>query len=300
MNQAWLSVVIPSKNRPEGIRRLLANLNGQDYAADRIEVIVIDDGSEPQYSYADERVRVIRHAKSAGAQKSRNEGMQAANGDIVFICDDDIELIGSDFVSQAMRLFAERDDIVAVIPRKIDVEGEEGSKQELEFSTSRATLYSGDLVRRERKAGPTPWGGGIFFVRRREIVSLGGYDGIYGLNGGHSFREESDVHARLRKQGYLLWYEPEICIKHHIVSSGGHGAHIGRRLYWIAHNHIIFAKRHLAWWPLRAVGFLFDVLRYSWVQGRFRYTLSMLRGYGAGWRNALRDRGPGRNLWLGS
>jgi len=293
-----VSIVIPSKDRRAGVQSLIDDLRRQDYPQDKLEILVIDDGSQPPYHLTEQNVRLIRHHHSQGAQKSRNEALAVAGGEITLILDDDMELIGNDYLSKAVEVFHTHPQVAAVFSRKIDVLTHNGREKTLEFSTARPTLYSGDLVKYSSTSGPIDWGHGSYFARRNLLLDLGGYDRIYGLNGGHSFREESDVHARLRRQGYKLWYLPDITIKHHIISTGGHGPSVGHRLYWIAHNHIIFLRRYFGCWPLRAVGFLLNVVRYSWVQGRFRYTFHMLCGYGAGWRNALRDQGPGRNHWL--
>jgi len=293
-----ISVVIPSKDRPGGVASLLRDLRRQAYPAENLEICVIDDGSSPAYRLAAPGLRVIRHEQSQGAQRSRNEALAAAKNEIVFLCDDDVELLGDDCLSQAAAVFVKQPEVAAVFVRKIDVLRRGARVRELELSISRPTFYSGDLVPCRHPEGPAAWGCGIYFARRRLLLDLGGYDGVYGLNGGHSFREESDLHARLRAAGHVIWYLPRIAIKHHVTETGGHGPAVGRRLYWFAHNHLVFARRHLRYWPLRAVGFLLDVGRYTWVQGRFRHVLPMLRGYLAGWRNALRDRGPGANNWL--
>jgi len=280
------------------VEELLGDIRRQDYPQTKLEIVIIDDGSDEPYLLSDQEVQVIRHESSQGAQRSRNEGLEAACGEIALIVDDDIELVDNDFISKAMEIFRRYPRVAAVVSRKIDVLKIKAQEKLLEYSTSRPTFYSGDLINQPNSEGPTKWGHGIYFVRREVLLNIGGYDGIYGLNGGHSFREESDVHGRLRQNGYIIWYLPTITIKHHIVQSGGHGGSTGKRLFWIAHNHIVFIRRYLSWWPLRGVGFLIDVFRYSWVQGRFRYIIIMLGGYIAGWIDALRDRGPGRNLWL--
>ena len=293
-----VSAIIPSKDRFPSVVSLVADLCRQDYPSDKLQILVIDDGSTPPYSFHNENASVIRHKIPQGAQKSRNEGLRAAAGEVALIIDDDIELVGPDFIRRAVTVFQRYPRVAAVVGRKYDLIENTPDDRTREFSTSRTTWYSGDLVKSEDTAGPIRWGHGIYFVRRRLLLEMGGYDGIYGLNGGHSFREESDVHARLRRLGFIIWFLPNIAVKHHIVSSGGHGPNIRRRLYWIAHNHIVFSRRYLRCWTLRALGFLLDIIRYSWVQGHGRYLFSMFRGYLAGWRNALRDHGPGQNPWL--
>jgi len=292
-----VSAVVASKDRRAGVERLIGDLGRQGYPAGRLEIVVVDDGSASAYKLG-QGVRVIRHERSLGAQRSRNEGVAAARGELVLMLDDDIELEGDDFIRRGVEVLGRQEGVALVAGRKMDVTGENGRARTAEFSVGRLTGYSGDLVRGEAAGGEVDWPNQVYLVRRAALLEIGGYDGIYGLNGGHSFREESDVHARLRARGYRLWHEPRMGVRHHITSEGGHGASVGRRLFWIAHNHIIFLRRHVKWWRLRALGFLIDVGRYSWVQGRFRYLFSMLGGYAAGWRNALRDRGCGKNPWL--
>jgi len=299
MSQLTVSVIIPSKDRLAGIERILNNLSTQDYPSALIEIILIDDGSTSPYIFSQNNLQIIRHQESHGAQQSRNEGLQIATGDIAFIMDDDIELIGNSFISKAVAVYENQPQVAALFSKKIDVIEKNGQILHHEFSTSKLTFYSGELLNKIMPSGPYTWGHGPFLSARRDIIlKIGGYDGIYGLNGGHSFREESDVYARIVAAGHLVWYLSEIEIHHHVIATGGHGSDIGKRLFWIAHNHMIFIKRHIPLWQLKGIGFIFDILRYSWHQGKFIHMPSMIRGYFAGWANALRDQGPGKNKWL--
>lgn len=293
-----VTAFIPSKNRLDSVMSLIEDLRRQDYPQEKLNIIVIDDGSSPAYDLQALDVQVIRHDVSCGAQASRNEGIEQARSEFLFLLDDDIELLGNDFLTRSVNVLQNSPNVAAVFGKKYDVHVGETNPIEHEYSVSRPAIYSGDLIPVKSNGGPIDWGCMICLARRSVIVNCGGLDGIYGLNGGHSFREESDLQARIRAKGHILWYLPEIAFRHKIIDSGGHGPAVGKRLYWIAHNHMIFLKRHLRLWPLRAMGFLVDVFRYSWVQGHLRHTLSMLRGYLAGWRNALRDKGPGQNPWL--
>ncbi|MFH1045405.1 MAG: glycosyltransferase, partial [Candidatus Omnitrophota bacterium] len=40
-----LSLIIPTRNRKEALRRCLLSLKAQDYPQDKYEVLVVDDGS---------------------------------------------------------------------------------------------------------------------------------------------------------------------------------------------------------------------------------------------------------------
>src|SRR5690349_6129316 len=90
MNRPFASIVIPSRNRPQAVRDCVTACLQLDYPADRFEVIVVDDGSEPPVCTwsGDARVRVIRQT-AAGPAAARNCGMASARGELMAFTDDD-------------------------------------------------------------------------------------------------------------------------------------------------------------------------------------------------------------------
>ncbi len=93
-----ISVVIPVFNRPHGARRAVASvLAQQDLGANNVEIIVVDDCSEPplDLSGADQRVQLLRLARNSGAAAARNAGIRATRGEFVALLDsDDVWLPG--------------------------------------------------------------------------------------------------------------------------------------------------------------------------------------------------------------
>jgi glycosyltransferase involved in cell wall biosynthesis len=96
MPQPSLTVVIPTRNRPESLAQLLGQLGRQSLPATEFEVIVVDDGSTPP---ADETalkakfafdLKVLRRDSDHGAHESRAAGARAARGARVLFLDDDI------------------------------------------------------------------------------------------------------------------------------------------------------------------------------------------------------------------
>jgi glycosyltransferase involved in cell wall biosynthesis len=87
-----VSVVVPTRDRPELLRAAIEAILAQDYAGD-VDVIVVFDQSEPDLSLAHDqpsrRVRVITNTRSTGLAGGRNSGIVAATGDYVAFCDDD-------------------------------------------------------------------------------------------------------------------------------------------------------------------------------------------------------------------
>lgn len=86
-----VSVIIPAFNDPEGLRRCLEALGEQTYAADRHEVIVVDNGSREDLRpvVAEfERARLL-HESEPGSYAARNRGIAAATGEVLAFTDSD-------------------------------------------------------------------------------------------------------------------------------------------------------------------------------------------------------------------
>ncbi|HEV3212301.1 MAG TPA: glycosyltransferase [Acidimicrobiales bacterium] len=88
-----MSVVVPTKDRPELLARCVARLLvACDAAGRRCEVVLVDDGSAtPVRDVGDARVRVVR-TEGVGPSRARNRGIEEARGAIVAFTDDDVEV----------------------------------------------------------------------------------------------------------------------------------------------------------------------------------------------------------------
>jgi glycosyltransferase involved in cell wall biosynthesis len=86
-----VSVVVATRDRPDGLAALVDALRAQTLPADRFEVVVVDDGSvAPVRSIAgDLPSRVVRHERPRGPGAARNAGWRAARGGLVAFTDDD-------------------------------------------------------------------------------------------------------------------------------------------------------------------------------------------------------------------
>ncbi|GAA5145550.1 hypothetical protein GCM10023321_03610 [Pseudonocardia eucalypti] len=81
-----VTVVVPVRDRGEGVRRLVAAVRAT--AAGVAEVIVVDDGSVVPVVEAG--ARVIRHGTSLGPAAARNTGLAAARTEFVAFLDSDV------------------------------------------------------------------------------------------------------------------------------------------------------------------------------------------------------------------
>lgn len=92
MNAPLVSVVLPTRNRAELLRRSLGSVLAQTHRD--FELIVVDDASDDGTpallaALSDPRVRVLRRERNAGAAAARNAGIALARGELLAFQDDD-------------------------------------------------------------------------------------------------------------------------------------------------------------------------------------------------------------------
>jgi glycosyltransferase involved in cell wall biosynthesis len=111
-----VSVVIPTRERPELLRRCVRSVIEQRYPG-RIECVVVFDQSDPEkpnVPVVDNRItRSIPNTQTAGLAGARNSGAFAATGELLAFCDDDDEWLADKVLRQVMRLW-ENPEAIAV------------------------------------------------------------------------------------------------------------------------------------------------------------------------------------------
>ena len=91
-----VSVIIPTYNRSERLRRAIRSVLAQTYQ--NFEIIVVDDASSGDVAeiiaeFNDTRITYIRHQKNKGAPAARNSGLRVARGGFINFLDDDDEIM---------------------------------------------------------------------------------------------------------------------------------------------------------------------------------------------------------------
>jgi cellulose synthase/poly-beta-1,6-N-acetylglucosamine synthase-like glycosyltransferase len=90
----FVSIIIPMWNEAKGIAGTIKSALEIDYPKNKLEIIVIDDGStDESYKIASKlkskRVRVFKHLKNKGKGAAMNTGISKAKGEIIVTMDAD-------------------------------------------------------------------------------------------------------------------------------------------------------------------------------------------------------------------
>ena len=89
-----VSVIVPTYQAPAALALTLAGLERQDWPRELLEVVVVDDGSDPPVERplgSAPEVRVVRQPRRGfGLARARNTGVRAASHDILVFLDGDV------------------------------------------------------------------------------------------------------------------------------------------------------------------------------------------------------------------
>ena len=169
MNWPSVGVVIPTRNRPELVRKAIAAVRGQRYPGE-VKVVVVYDQTEPDYLLAatdDTPVLVLTNWRTSGLAGARNTGILALDTEYVAFCDDDDQWRPDKLRRQIAALLAEPDSEFATCAIEVEYEGRTTPRL---AGRSRVTV---DELARSRMA---MLHSSSFLVRRDALV-----DGTIGL-----------------------------------------------------------------------------------------------------------------------
>lgn len=113
------SVIIPTYNREDDLRKCLASILGQTFLPQA--VVIVDDGAlkqeflaEQRKSFSEKRIALLYHKKNhstepKGTSCSRNIGLRMAESKVLFILDDDL-ILDKDFFEKIIGAWEEEAD----------------------------------------------------------------------------------------------------------------------------------------------------------------------------------------------
>jgi len=112
-----VSIAIPTYNRKEELRRLLNSIKESTF--EDYEIIVVDDAStdgtekmiEEEYPY----VKYIKHEEPTLVAKSRNDAIEASEGEYIFFIDDD-NVVERNTIEELVKFIDFHDEVGTVAP----------------------------------------------------------------------------------------------------------------------------------------------------------------------------------------
>ncbi len=112
-----VSVVLPTRGRPELVRESIAAVVAQDYPGP-VETLVIHDQEEPEAGLvalgsSGREVKVLTNQHSPGLAGARNTGLDVVKGEFVATCDDD-DVWHPTKLSRQVRLMRDEPDLLVV------------------------------------------------------------------------------------------------------------------------------------------------------------------------------------------
>jgi len=232
MSNTEIHVAIPVYNNVAGLRRLLPQLQQQNFSS----ITVLDDASTdttPAYVKSLPDVEYIRAPHNLGTVGANNLQLQSPHSGGFLLClDSDMELVTTDIVGQFSQWIRAHPQTAAVVGKIVD---QAGNRVRWNFGydinpwrsvfaciTYYAAVwlagvpYVGNGLRRVSTlftlhlAADIPqkvdWGiEGFFFVRQDVWRKQKGFDSRF-----KRFHEGPDLFLTLRTQGYETWYLPQL------------------------------------------------------------------------------------------
>ncbi len=202
----FMSIIIPTYNREDMIGNCLDSIKNVDYPKEKMEVIVVDDGS------VDNTLKIISKydikkikQNHAGPAVARNNGIKNSKGSIIVFTDDDC-VVPKNWLKDLAKYF--RDKTIVAVGGSIEPIGESLA---VKYEQYRRYLLYGKLGSNVFSKGFSYLPTCNLAVRKTIIKEIGFFDKSFK----HAAAEDVDFCYRIYKTGKIMFYDPRIAIKHY-------------------------------------------------------------------------------------
>lgn len=239
-----VSTIVPTHNRMADLKDALQSLLAQDYSDQ--EIVVVDNCSNDEtaevvesLALEDSRVRYL-YEPQLGVNTARNRGCREARGDLLAFLDDD-EVAPHGWLSRLVSVLGETGAGAVGGPYE-PMWREPPPKWLIRSPCMQETLSFMDFG---PERAPVDWllGGNALYTRA--ALADANYFGVtVGRVGAKAVTGGGDISvgARLRMQGYSLWYEPSAVVYHKVPPERMRLSYVLRRAFWSGYNDIAIGR----------------------------------------------------------
>jgi mycofactocin glycosyltransferase len=199
---AWphVSIILPAHGRAEATRRCVQSLLALDYPADRREIIVVDDASEPPLAplLRDLPVEILRQDRNIGQSAARNLAAALASGTVLAFIDNDC-VAEPDWLRGLLPYLD--DPTVAMVGGRVAAPPARGAVAA--FEAVRSPLDMGAVATEVTPTAAVSYLPTCNLLMRRDVLlAHGGFDATLRVG------EDVDFIWRTLRGGQRAWYIP--------------------------------------------------------------------------------------------
>ncbi|HVZ12550.1 MAG TPA: glycosyltransferase [Patescibacteria group bacterium] len=191
-----ISVVIPTRNRPVQLKRLIRSINTSTYPSKLIEIIIVNNGDPLEKGIV--ATEIIQNPTNKGLAFARNQGAHVAHGAFVLFVDDD-NVLDKECISRLVETFLGRSEYVVLGPKTFYL----SQPQKLWFAGAKMNLWTSIPYFYKEADLARAWDGVLtvenlhncLMIDRKCGESVGWFDEKIFMNG-----TEFDLIRRLKKK----------------------------------------------------------------------------------------------------
>jgi len=213
-----VSISIVNLNGEQYLKECLDSLKEINYPQDKLEIIVVDNGSKDgslgllKENYSS--VKVISNIENKGFAFANNQGAKAARGEYIAFLNNDTK-VDKNWLVELLRPIYESKEVVASGSKVLSIDG-------------KTVDFVGGMINFEGKGFQVDYGipaesykyrgyrflpfvnGGAMMVKRKVFLETGGFDEDF-----FAYYEDVDFGWRLWVLGYKVVFAPESIVYHH-------------------------------------------------------------------------------------
>lgn len=234
------SLILATIHRKKEIIDFLDSLKNQTYK--NFELIICDQNQEPFIedilkSYVD-KMQIIHLKTPRGLSKSRNIGLKCATGDIITFPDDDC-IYPKNLLERVKTQFFTLPDIDVLCIRPINENGKTTAGKFLSKKT-KVSLFN----------APFAFCSFSMFIKKKVFDRIGYFDEKLGLGADTPFQSSEDLDLGIRaiKNGFKVFYNPELVIFHPEKEKILTDETIKRALYYATGTGYVLRKNNYPLW----------------------------------------------------